>query len=59
MKLEADKENLTIMGVKFASMKDFKAVAYLLSTNMIEGWQPKVSDVRHLREKVEKTAARV
>ena len=58
MKLEADKEKLTIMGVPFANKRDFDAVAYIVSTNMIEGWEPKVEDVLHLREKIENSLAK-
>ncbi|WP_442774186.1 hypothetical protein [Lactococcus hircilactis] len=58
MKLEADKEKLTIMGVKFANKNDFDTAAYAISTNMIEGWKPKVKDVEHIREKIVKTFTR-
>ena len=50
MSLEIDKEKMTIMGVVFESRSVFKSVWYALSTNMIEGWRPTVSDVEKLRD---------
>lgn len=54
MTLDVDKKNLTIMGVKFDNQKEFRIVWYAISTNMIEGWQPNVSDVKRLRTEAEK-----
>lgn len=54
MTLDVDKKNLTIMGVKFDNQKEFRIVWYAISTNMIEGWQPNISDVKRLRTEVEK-----
>ena len=50
MSLEIDKEKMTIMGVVFENRSVFKSVWYALSTNMIEGWRPTVSDVETLRD---------
>ena len=50
MSLNKDKEKMTIMGVAFENRSVFKRVCYALSTNMIEGWQPTVSDVEKLRD---------
>ena len=50
MSLEIDKEKMTIMGVVFENRSVFKSVLYALSTNMIEGWRPTVSDVEKLRD---------
>ena len=50
MSLEIDKEKMTIMGVAFENRTVFKSVWYALSTNMIEGWRPTVSDVEKLRD---------
>ncbi|EOB29938.1 hypothetical protein D063_01963 [Streptococcus pneumoniae 3051] len=50
MSLDIDKEKLTIIGVAFENRSVFKSVWYALSTNMIEGWRPTVSDVEKLRE---------
>ena len=50
MSLDIDKENMTIMGVAFENRSVFKSVWYALSTKMIEGWRPTVSDVEKLRD---------
>ena len=50
MSLDIDKEKMTIMGVAFENRFVFKSVLYALSTNMIEGWRPTVSDVEKLRD---------
>ena len=50
MSLDIDKEKMTIMGVAFEKRSVFKSVWYALSTNMIEGWRPTVSDVEKLRD---------
>ncbi len=51
MSLDINKEKMTIMGVAFEKRSVFKSVCYTLSTNMIEGWRPTVSDVEKLRDK--------
>ena len=48
MSLDIEKEKMTIMGVAFENRSVFKSVWYALSTNMIEGWRPTVSDVERL-----------
>ena len=48
MSLDIDKEKMTIMGVAFENRSVFKSVWYALSTNIIEGWRPTVSDVERL-----------
>ena len=50
MSLDIDKEKMTIMGVAFENRSVFQSVWYALSTNMIEGWRPTVSDVETLRD---------
>lgn len=50
MSLDIDKEKMTIMGIAFENRPVFKSVWYALSTNMIEGWRPTVSDVEKLRD---------
>ena len=50
MSLDIDKEKMTIMEVAFENRTVFKSVWYALSTNMIEGWRPTVSDVETLRD---------
>lgn len=50
MSLDIDKEKMAIMGIAFENQSVFKSVWYALSTNMIEGWRPTVSDVEKLRD---------
>jgi hypothetical protein len=50
MTLDVNQSEMTIMGVKFDSFRVFKSVWYAMSTNMIEGWQPEVTDVLRLRD---------
>lgn len=50
MSLDIDKEKMTIMGIAFENRSVFRSVWYALSTNMIEGWRPMVSDVEKLRD---------
>ena len=50
MTLIIDQERMTIMGVPFSNRHAFKSVWYALSTNMIEGWNPTVADVKRLRD---------
>ena len=50
MSLDIDKEKMTIMGIAFENQSVFKSVWYALSTNMIEGWRPTLSDVEKLRD---------
>lgn len=52
MSLDIDKEKMTSMGVAFENRSVFKSVWYALSTNMIEGWRPTVSDIEKLRHEV-------
>lgn len=53
MVLNINPEKLTILGVPFDNRKIFNCVWYALSTNMIEGWQPTVEDVKRLKEEAE------
>ena len=50
MSLDIDKEKMIIMGVAFENRSVFKSVWYALSTNMIKGWRPTVSDVETLQD---------
>ena len=50
MSLDIDKEKMTIMGVAFENRSVFKSVWHALSTNMIEGWRPTVSDIEKVRD---------
>lgn len=50
MSLDIDKEKMIIMGVAFENRSVFKSVWHALSTNMIEGWRPTVSDIEKVRD---------
>ena len=52
MNLDLNENELTIMGIKFDNIKDFKHVWYALSTNIIEGWTPTSNDVIELKNKL-------
>ena len=52
MNLDLNENDLTIMGIKFDNIKDFKSVWYALSTNIIEGWTPTSKDVIELKNKL-------
>ncbi|CAM3118838.1 hypothetical protein [Pseudolactococcus laudensis] len=49
MRLDVDKVNMTIMGVRFTNKQEFRGVWYVLSSSMIEGWQPSVKDVEEMK----------
>ena len=51
MKLDINKDDLTIMGIPFDNKKDFRGVWHALSTNMFEGWTPQEKDVIRLKNK--------
>lgn len=38
--IEIDKENLTIMGVKFSSIEALETTANAIGSNMFEGFEP-------------------
>ena len=52
MNLDLNENDLTIMGIKFDNITDFKSVWYALSTNIIEGWTPTSNDVIELKNKL-------
>lgn len=38
--IEIDRDNLTIMGVKFSDLKTLESTANAIGTNMFEGFEP-------------------
>ena len=38
--IDIDRENLTIMGVKFSDLKTLESTANAIGTNMFEGFEP-------------------
>jgi len=47
-----DKNNLTIMGVKFADLKTLESTANALGSNMFEGFKPTPKGVEIIRDYV-------
>ena len=48
MTLDINKESLTIMGIPFKSVSTFQSVWHVVSSSMIEGWQPSPEDILEL-----------
>lgn len=51
MTLEVNKKKMIIMGVQFENPIVFDSVWYAVSSNMIEGWEPKVEDIIRLKDR--------
>lgn len=50
--IEIDRNNLTIMGVKFADLKTLESTANALGSNMFEGYKPTPKGVEIIRDYV-------
>ncbi|NLB62791.1 MAG: antitoxin VbhA family protein [Fibrobacter sp.] len=50
--IEIDRENLTIMGVKFEDLKTLEGTANALGSNMFEGFEPTAKGVAIIRDYV-------
>lgn len=50
MKLDVNKEELTIMGVKFDRFEGFDTVWYAVGSSMIDGYQPTVEEILELKQ---------
>lgn len=50
LKLDVNKPQLTIMGVKFNNQKEFRCALYAISSNMIEGWRPTKQDIEQVKD---------
>lgn len=50
--LEVDRNNLTIMGIKFANLKTLESTANIIGRNMFEGFQPTPKRVEIIRDYV-------
>jgi hypothetical protein len=48
--IEIDRNNLTIMGVKFSDMKTLESTANDLGSNMFEGFKPTPKGVEIIRD---------
>ncbi len=50
--IEVDRNNLTIMGVKFADLKTLESTANALGSNMFEGFKPTPKGIELIRDYV-------
>jgi hypothetical protein len=48
--LEIDRNNLTIMGVKFSNLKTLESTANAIGSNMFEGFKPTPKGVEIIRD---------
>lgn len=48
--IEVDRNNLTIMGVKFSDLKTLENTANALGSNMFEGFEPTPKGVEMIRD---------
>ncbi|MGT2801615.1 hypothetical protein [Streptococcus henryi] len=56
MKLDVNKEELTIMGVKFDRFEGFDTVWYAVGSSMIDGYQPTVEEILELKQYVKESS---
>ena len=50
--IEVDRNNLTIMGVKFADLRTLESTANALGSNMFEGFKPTPKGIEIIRDYV-------
>lgn len=50
--IDIDRNNLTIMGVKFPNLKTFESTANAIGSNMFEGYSPTPKGVEIIRDYV-------
>lgn len=50
--LEIDRNNMTIMGVKFSDLRTLESIANALGSNMFEGFEPTQKGVEIIRDYV-------
>lgn len=48
--IEIDRNNLTIMGVKFTDVKTFESTANAIGSNMFEGFKPTPKGIEIIRD---------
>jgi putative transcriptional regulator len=51
--IEIDRENLTIMGVRFPDLKTLNSTADAIGSNMFEGFEPTEKSVAIIRDYVQ------
>lgn len=54
MTFDVNKEELTIMGVKFDTYEDFNAVWYAVGSSMIEDYRPTVQEIESFKNYIVK-----
>lgn len=50
--IEIDRNNLTIMGVKFSDLHTLESTANAIGSNMFEGFKPTMKDIEIIRDYV-------
>lgn len=50
--IEIDRNNLTIMGVKFSNLKSLENTANVIGSNMFEGFKPTPKKIEIIRDYV-------
>jgi putative transcriptional regulator len=50
--IEIDRENLTLMGVKFSNLKTLENTANAIGSNMFEGFEPTPKRIEIIRDYV-------
>lgn len=50
--IEIDRNNLTIMGVKFSNLKTLESTANAIGSNMFEGFKPTPKSIEIIRDYV-------
>jgi putative transcriptional regulator len=48
--IEIDRENLTLMGVKFSDLKTLESTANAVGSNMFEGFNPTPKGIKIIRD---------
>jgi putative transcriptional regulator len=48
--IDIDRENLTLMGVKFPTLSALESTANAIGSNMFEGFEPSVKTVEIIRD---------
>jgi len=48
--IDIDRQKLTIMGVRFSSLKTFESTANAIGSNMFEGFEPTPKSIEIIRD---------
>ena len=52
--IEIDRQNLTIMGVRFSDIDTLNSAANAIGSNMFEGFEPKIRSIEIIRDYLSK-----